>query len=1460
MKGKKQSFLFLMLIMLMMGCEGKIKDPIDEKIISSSVPDYETKGLSFHISYEKKEGVSVKSDFIFETRSLKMRAFDQVVQISPQVDCYITPLKPGKWHIRPKKPLPYNTLFQVRYEDEEKKHSFAFQTEDTLRVLKTLPRNKEAGVSLQAPIRIDFNQKIQPKDIQRIQVSPLCSGDFSVEDQSIFFHPTLLSSDTVYTVSVSLAEGDYRFRFQTGGNATVGDIDMLSSEYILYGENPAFTVYFPKSANQVQVSLARYEHLLDYEEERGVLEENKTWMRWPHRFRGEKNSAKTLKSQVYPLEKGSANFRYTLSKEVPYGYYVAFFKVGEDTYYVFFEYRPFDCALLSGEDAAYLILSGPKANYRLKIGDQEMPGKKTGDFWQFSLTNPKAKLTLEDDEGLFYDFRLGEQEGLMEKELSFFVDKNITTAGSYVHFYGKWQEEDLKVSLRPKDGPGFTLRTQKVNDIQNQCYAGMFSLGDLPVGEYWLVASGKSGQRKCPLYVSDYEKPQRTLQIETDKDVYVSGEEMSVTAEIYAYEEPYQKGGALHYEISFGEKNEKGMILLENNHRVQFSLPLTTEAPNLRPVEMLLRLRFEPKGRNDEIKAEKSLLLFPKPFLLEEKYWEKGRQIGLDVKGFAISGRDKVKYEKPFALDRLRGEELNLKAVYTLLAYENESMSGMPIFSESRTIHHTQKEAGVQFERDTRLNYKVSLQVFKENVCIYEGQNVIYSGERALPEAEAKDALTLELDATTQAYEVSLDRVGIQTPQNLSLYRLEEGRLLYEKIKEGRFLKESINNANHYWVVGKQGPRILKSEKYQKNYPLSQVQIRVDTEQIGGQSYGEIHLSFEEEAFRYGVFYIMPDALFQKSSWYYGAKQFFEADKRVQWTGQELEGLSFEARVVDKKQHKFRIPLPKEGGAYRLFYGIASKDKGFSIDYIPFQVDRKDKLLYLQKEYVVGEQPLWRYFDTTGSKSVSLSLYQEGRCVYKEQKSKGQILTFLPPPFESPGRYTLGVWQISEQKRDYEEYEITVSERRNPHEHMVMYALSERGKKDISAKGQYRLMNRDAFFVSDQLHQLMQLGNYDFPSAYAKEMAKWIGFQHKLAAGYDGGAWSRFQNQDGGISNLPKGKSDVALTAQSYYLGAKGLEKTLMEAFLSRQIGTDEVSESLAIWALGAEGKPLLNLLRERANGRKDDRAKMYTVMAFFEMGDLDSAKLYHELWFAHRWKEVGIYSYLEGKEGPLEMPQQMLAALMHATLGDLNWQKNFEYLRDKSQKPMGLYMERILLMKQIISNFAMEGTLAYEQNHTWLREAYRGLAYREISGEDLKKRALSGVENMAYVSFEPTQEGILGVRLECKLEKGHKTIQKGAQTELLVEIEWSKEALPGQYVLGIYLPEEVVFEEGGAWPQKNQAFLGIDHSILDRKNSYRFKIKPGGMGKIHLAEVVLERAFPHEGWTSQRVFAQIED
>ncbi len=235
--------------------------------------------FAMHATSEDAAGVRIDSQFIFtSTEAMSTKVLGGRLKTEPAVGFELQQVATGEVRIEPRAPLTAGQLyrFTLLAEDGERpQRSWAFQAQEPLRVVQTLPADSTSDVPLHTGIEVTFSHDGIAGYEERISIDPPVEGRFEQHKRVVVFVPKELQPRTLYTVtvragvtltgSIATLSEDHVFRFETGGS--LGEFGAPPSPIMQFsrrtfemppGEAPVLALFTSEPGDQLSASFTVY--------------------------------------------------------------------------------------------------------------------------------------------------------------------------------------------------------------------------------------------------------------------------------------------------------------------------------------------------------------------------------------------------------------------------------------------------------------------------------------------------------------------------------------------------------------------------------------------------------------------------------------------------------------------------------------------------------------------------------------------------------------------------------------------------------------------------------------------------------------------------------------------------------------------------------------------------------------------------------------------------------------------------------------------------------------------------------------------------------------------------------------------------------------------------------------------------------------------------------------------------
>ncbi|OPZ92178.1 MAG: hypothetical protein BWY74_01718 [Firmicutes bacterium ADurb.Bin419] len=314
---------------------------------------------------------------------------------------------------------------------------------------------------------------------------------------------------------------------------------------------------------------------------------------------------------------------------------------------------------------------------------------------------------------------------------------------------------------------------------------------------------------------------------------------------------------------------------------------------------------------------------------------------------------------------------------------------------------------------------------------------------------------------------------------------------------------------------------------------------------------------------------------------------------------------------------------------------------------------------------------------------------------------------------------------------------------------------------------------------------------------------------------------SSYQREDGGISILPYGNSDIDTSAK---LSSLILDQVntfrLKEYFYTKLYDDSPGLKGNALYGLAVLKEPVLlelNKTSETKNASIKDL--LYMALAYCELGELPMADRIFVERIAPRMKEYKPYFRIEtGKDNDDILECTSLAALLASKLDKPQKAGLYDYCTNNESKDIFIAIEKLLYVREEIAK-AKGGTVSF--SYTLNGKAYSktldsGESFTlTLPSKDINKLEINSVTGVisAVSMFKKPLEGTektdnnLTIKKAYYPRKGNNEKNTFKQDEIVkVVITWDigKQAIDGSYRITDFLPS-------GLKPIDNPSAMGVN-------------------------------------------------
>ncbi|MGH2829526.1 MAG: Ig-like domain-containing protein [Actinomycetota bacterium] len=187
-----------------------------------------TVNTCYTLAASRKDAGGVAPDSTFRLTSAEPIDAARLVAVSPPVRLEVKNAGRNSYEIRPASPLERGRVYRFSLLDRpdgRPVRSWAFQVQDTLRIVSTHPDDRATHVPLDTGIEVTFSLD-SPTGIEGLfKIAPPTAGRFETHKRTVVFVPRArLKAQTLYTVTIAkgarsgtrTTQEDFVFRFETG--------------------------------------------------------------------------------------------------------------------------------------------------------------------------------------------------------------------------------------------------------------------------------------------------------------------------------------------------------------------------------------------------------------------------------------------------------------------------------------------------------------------------------------------------------------------------------------------------------------------------------------------------------------------------------------------------------------------------------------------------------------------------------------------------------------------------------------------------------------------------------------------------------------------------------------------------------------------------------------------------------------------------------------------------------------------------------------------------------------------------------------------------------------------------------------------------------------------------------------------------------------------------------------------
>ncbi len=604
------------------------------------------------------------------------------LRVEPEQSYQLKKESRGEFRVQFDKPLENNRIYRFILSDKNtgEEQSWAFQTKNSLNVVRSLPRNKSTQVPVNSGIEITFtSDKIESPE-NYFEISPKTAGRFEQHGKTLVFVPDGLTEATVYTVTIKKGLGvkgseevlgsDYSFRFQT----VVPEASASGKSYFAFSEGmssftpqaaPAIEVYTEEKLvnTEVQAELFSYPDADSFLKDLKNLDTTPPWAISRNKAEAydvsKLQKAASVKARILSYQREYWSTTYLLlPSALPEGYYLLKTEVEGVTRYTRLQVNPASVYLLATRDKTLAWLNDSVSGNPLSGAEVLFDGESGVRSDPNGLAVLSAKLPeVEFYQNYYYMIRPAEGNPFVAqmKSTSFEPYYNYAYNSDIMDHYwtylyldkGMYLPEDTVHAwgiVRPRDGGSMekeallelvrydysqngdenvsVLASQRVTLSSSGTFTGSLRLSGYNPGSYQVrVKIGDKVLLNNYLQIMEYTKPAYRLDIESDRNYLYAWEPIRFDIRASFFEGTPVKGLKLNYSLNAGGSFSNGTPStgsLVSNEAGASSLKVTpmTNEESWHPQYLSLYVNNE-EAEEQAVSEQCTVPVFPKDTMIE---------------------------------------------------------------------------------------------------------------------------------------------------------------------------------------------------------------------------------------------------------------------------------------------------------------------------------------------------------------------------------------------------------------------------------------------------------------------------------------------------------------------------------------------------------------------------------------------------------------------------------------------------------------------------------------------------------------------------------------------------------------------------------------------------------------------------------------------------------------------------
>ncbi len=684
--------------------------------LSQSPYVYDITPLSFDST-----GVEIDSGFkiVSKGASLSELHIQNTLTVTPGEKFEVKKISASEFLINFLNPLKPNTVYAFSVNDQVNnfKKSWAFQTKQDFRVVRTLPRDKSTSVPLNSGIEITFTHENIRAMEGFFEISPAVEGRFEYHKNTAVFVPKSLEPNKIYTVTVkkglgisdsqqTLAE-DYVFSFQTL-NPDVKETSPVSFLFsdnlynVSYSQEPVLEVYADESMREKEFEVEVYKYSSD-EAFIANMKKLDSYPWWAYIDKSSvefdmSNLEKVLQFNTKLTSSGSKYWFSTyicLPEKLPEGHYLVKASTGDLVSRTHIQVSDIAAYITVGKDKTLAWINSTSTGSAIEGAAVEVeplkpvttdsrgiaeihepiPEPALGSHYYFKVSRGKKPVFL----ALVPVYRLEQYFG---SSLYFnnndirnsywtyaYLDRGVYLPGDTVRIWGLIKprgDEALPASGRLRisrygENPWKSdvydvIDSKEVNISRTGTYRASFTLPNLNQGWYYIqLLFGDRIVTETVFEVRQYVKPAYRVQLSPEKDYYFSWEDINLGIQASFFEGSPVPGISLDYSYFLGELFKEGSVTCDDNGYGQVAISPGVNVKSWRPLSLYFRMTNS-HAEEEEISSNVSLPVFPSDTMIEIEHSAADGKVMVDVRTSLIDLSRISGEGNPYNPDEYRGQ------------------------------------------------------------------------------------------------------------------------------------------------------------------------------------------------------------------------------------------------------------------------------------------------------------------------------------------------------------------------------------------------------------------------------------------------------------------------------------------------------------------------------------------------------------------------------------------------------------------------------------------------------------------------------------------------------------------------------------------------------------------------------------------------------------------------------------